>query len=159
VGGLVLQTQYVSPTQLQATAPVLTVGSVLVSVQGAGDAQVSGAQTLTVISPKATVTVTPAPSNGLPSIQQAVPVPNPNPTGIKVLLSGRADYVDVKVYSIGMRLVAEDAVGTGGPGWLLVPLPPGFHSYIAVGTYYYVVQAFTAGKGSAPVTGTIVVLH
>lgn len=95
----------------------------------------------------------------MPNILQAVPGPNPNPTGISVQLDNRADYVDVKVYSVAMSMVAEDAAGTGGPGWLLVPLPPGFASYTPAGTYYYSVQAFKGGVGTKAVTGTIVILH
>jgi hypothetical protein len=109
--------------------------------------------------PTATWTTTKAAASGPATILQAAAVPNPDPTGIQVQLSGRADTVDVKVYTESMHLVAEDAAGSGGPGWLQVPLPPGFATYTPAGTYFYSVQAFTSGQGTKAVKGTLVILH
>jgi hypothetical protein len=94
--------------------------------------------------------------NGQPGrILQAMPVPNPNPTGLAVQLDGPADGVAVKIYSKALTRVLNLKVDRRlSAGWSTVALPVGWSSGMARGLYYVVVRPITGGaegKGPGPV--------
>jgi hypothetical protein len=83
-----------------------------------------------------------------------MPVPNPNPNSVAVDLDGRAASITLRVYSSSFVLVSVNTVGPLGPGWVQVPLDPGFLRQAQNGTYYYRVS--TAGEPRSGIVGRLV---
>jgi hypothetical protein len=85
----------------------------------------------------------------------ALPVPNPNPGSLRILLAGDADSVVAKIYTPAMVLVlvTEATLGTSSAGWVSLPLPQNFRAHTANGLYYYRIVAVRGGSDSAPAVG------
>jgi len=92
--------------------------------------------------------------DGHASILKAMPVPNPNPNSVAVDLDGRAASITLRVYSSSFVLVSVNTVGPLGPGWVQVPLDPGFLRQAQNGTYYYRVS--TASEPRSGIVGRLV---
>jgi hypothetical protein len=74
----------------------------------------------------------------------SAPLPNPNPTGLAIHLSVAADEVVVRVWSPGLRLLAESHTLNVPAGWSQVPLPLEFLSAATNGFYF---SSVTANRG------------
>ncbi len=88
----------------------------------------------------ATLTVIPsAPGRGRGRLQilAQAPVPNPNPRTLSVALDGDVDEVELRIYDVGMRCVAELRQGPLPMGWVSLSLPSEWLNQAANGIYYY----------------------
>jgi hypothetical protein len=84
-------------------------------------------------------------------ILSQVPVPNPNPKSLALLLDGSADGVEVRVWTEAFVLVAEGWSGPVDAGWNRVPFPAGFPGSVPPGLYYVTVQATRGASVSPPI--------
>jgi len=87
-----------------------------------------------------------------PPIAKALPAQNPNPTALAVQLKRGVDKLTLKIYSAAMAVVAQQELGSCGPGWQTLPLPAAFLAQAPNGTYYFVVVAQSA-SGSSRING------
>lgn len=77
-------------------------------------------------------------------------MPNPDPRALWVQLSGPADSVEVKVWTVSMVLVAEGSSTGLQSGWNSVAVPAGFAG-AAPGLYFATLQASRGQALSLPV--------
>ena len=87
------------------------------------------------------------------AVLRALPLPDPNPVAVGVLLAGDADGATLRVWSVAYKLVAQESVGPMSAGWSRLALPPGFLQGAANGAYYLTitVRRGAAQAGSGPV--------
>ena len=104
--------------------------------------------------PALTTVPSPVPTALTPlAIEQVWAVPNPNPSSIALKLSGNADKVILRIWSVGFQLLQTYESGAVPAGWSNVALPWVFQRYAPNGTYYLTVEVQRAGlkAGSKPV--------
>jgi hypothetical protein len=104
--------------------------------------------------PSATVTAA-APDVQGPVVERVVPMPNPNAKALKVLIQGRADALDLELYTKAMVLVAS-ASQPGGSAWVHAPLP-GAWGTLPAGLYYVKVTARSGPRRSQAATRLMIV--
>jgi hypothetical protein len=84
---------------------------------------------------------TPQPTAQTPlAIEQVWAVPNPNPSVIALKLSGNADKVILRIWSVGLQLLQTYESGAVPAGWSKVPIPWAFQRYAPNGTYFLTVE-------------------
>ena len=108
-----------------------------------------------------TPTMTPAASQGAGDgevlrIRDCVALPAPNARELAVQLEGRADALELRLYTADLALLAISNSGPDGPGWLRVALPPAWKE-APNGTYFYVLRA-RRGVAQAPAHKGVLVL-
>jgi hypothetical protein len=89
----------------------------------------------------------------------AVPLPNPNPTVLKVLLAGDADSVTADIYSTSLMRTDTVSTGPAQAGWITLPLPSGFLMGKANGLYYFRVISIRGSNDSKPKVGRLMILR
>ena len=104
-------------------------------------------------SPVVTATFSPtqgaAPPTALPSgelvIDESVPLPDPNPNSLAILLRGDCEDLHLKIYTPAMALVLEQHSGPKASGWTRWTLPSEWSHGLAPGMYY---GALVAKRGT-----------
>jgi hypothetical protein len=85
-------------------------------------------------------------------------VPDPNPRTIVFDLEGSADEVELRIWTVGLRLVAEASAGPFRPGWGRVAVPESVLRG-ASGTYYYSLEAVQGSRRSFSAPGRLLILR
>ena len=75
-----------------------------------------------------------------------MPFPNPDPSAVLVDLAGGADGGTLRLWTVALKLVAQESVGPLPSGWSRVPLPWGFLHGAPNGAYFVTV---TVRRGAA----------
>lgn len=96
--------------------------------------------------PVASATASPEPSGPLAILGQ-VPLPNPNPVELRVLLGSAAESLRARYYSPAMIFLAEQASGPRPQGWSTIAVPAG----LPPGLVYAVLEARQGERHSLPV--------
>lgn len=133
----------VTGSSIQGTLPVHAAGLVLVVVTNPNGMQ-SQSQSLLYV-----VKLTPIVGGPL-KILGIEPVPQPNPWGVAIDLSGPVDRLSLRLWSKSMVLVAGFDSQNGRAGWQTVVLPAAFLGGLANGTYYLTVAAQSGPASLAP---------
>ena len=124
----------VTGTTIQGILPAHAAGLVLVVVTNP-DGLSSQAQSFTYI-------LKPTPTGGGPlRILGLQPVPQPNPLGVAIDLSGPVDRLTLRLWTKAMVLVAGFDSQNARAGWQTLVLPSAFLGGLANGTYYLTVAA------------------
>lgn len=87
------------------------------------------------------------------AVQQAIPFPQPNPRGLRILLYKEAPAVCARVYGVDGRLIFEVCSGPQSAGWMELRLPPEWEQ-AGPGRYLFTVQA--GGQYDADKAGVMV---
>ena len=81
------------------------------------------------------------------AVEAVSPLPNPNPTALKIRLRGVAGQLRVDLWSRAFRRVGRvELAGPLGPGWTTVTLPPQLLAELPNGGYFLTVQAAKSGR-------------
>jgi hypothetical protein len=147
INGTPYAATWVSPNTLTLAVPALPAGSYSLTVRNPDNNESAAGPALVIAGP--VPTATPGPFGPL-VIEAAVPWPNPNPQAIAVKLSGPAERVTLKVYSVAWVLVGQTQSGPLAPGWANLDLPAGLG---AKGLFYFVVQAQEGRRAAQPARG------
>jgi chitinase len=102
---------------------------------------------------------TPAPTQVPNPISQALPLPDPNPGAIEVMLSGPVDGLTVRIYGVAFAMESVVQTSAQVAGWAMVPLDSAFLSQVPNGLYYYQVSATRSGGGGKDVKGRLYFLR
>jgi hypothetical protein len=136
VGGRpLLNVVWVNGGSLTGTLPALTAGSVVSVVVTNPSGRSSQSQALEII---AGVNVV---KQGPVRILQLQPVPQPNPRGLAIQLSGPADTLHFRVWTKALTLVGGFGSGAAQAGWQTVAIPSGFFSGLPNGVYFVTADA------------------
>lgn len=118
--------------------------------------------------PSVSPTITPSPSaspsataglDGPLVLDQALPLPNPDPRTLAVLLEGPAASLTLRLYSVAYARMASIDSGPWPRGWIQVPLPPAFLADRRAGVYYWMLQARRGAATSSPLKGVLYRTH
>jgi beta-glucanase (GH16 family) len=86
---------------------------------------------------------------GPPKILKTLPLPNPNPRAIEVLLEGGQANLQLRIFSRAMVLMGSSSTLAQGGGWVALSLPQESGTQAPSGTYYY--QVLLEGDKSGSV--------
>jgi hypothetical protein len=67
-------------------------------------------------------------------LRELVPLPQPGPRVLKLRIEGRADLVELELFTKAMALCGREQ-RPGGSGWLSLDLPPAWQG-LPAGLYY-----------------------
>jgi len=85
-----------------------------------------------------------------------VPLPNPGPTELRLLLSAPADRLELRVYSPGYTLIGAWALqGSWPQGWCQALLPASLLAKLPEGASYLRMRADRGSASGAWVTATL----
>jgi hypothetical protein len=146
INGTPYAATWVSPSALTLVVPALPEGSYSLTVRNPDNSESAAGPALVIAGLAPTATPEPGPL----VIEAVVPWPNPNPQAIAVKLSGPAERVTLKVYSVAWVLVGQTQSGSLAPGWANLDLPAGVE---AKGLFYFVVQAQEGRRTAQPARG------
>jgi hypothetical protein len=91
-----------------------------------------------------------APSEGPLQIDASAAVPDPNPRVVAFKLSGAADDVELRLWSVSLGLLETVHSGVASAGWGQIVLPETTLAGLANGTYFYTLSARRGGIDSLP---------
>lgn len=97
-------------------------------------------------SPSFSPSPTSPPGQGL-RIIRSLPVPNPKPRQIAIELSGPADALQVKIWTVSLKLVGGMSAKQLRAGWSSLAIPSGLLS--AKGAYFYTITATRNGASAS----------